>query len=234
MRAAEPVDRVVTAPEDPVVGRQPVVVELVAHVADALAVRPADRRALLGAERLGDQHVVPDGTIRRRISPEQPREGAGREQHLAGAHGAGIGREQHPGAARSGPTSPRALADPHAGPLGLAREPPARAWPGARARTRSGARARPRRSASGPRPGPARGRAPRRRGRARAAPPPPRRATRPRAARRRRRARRWSRSRSRSRAARGSRGSRRSSPARAARAPASRRRTAPCRWRPRG
>ena len=46
--AAEVVDGVVAAPQDPVVGRQPVVVELVAAVVDALAVAPADRRQLLG------------------------------------------------------------------------------------------------------------------------------------------------------------------------------------------
>ena len=37
--AAEVVDRVVAAPQDPVVGGEPVVVELVAAVAEALAVR---------------------------------------------------------------------------------------------------------------------------------------------------------------------------------------------------
>ena len=42
-RAAVAVDRVPAAVQDPVVGGQPVVVELVAAVADALAVLPADR-----------------------------------------------------------------------------------------------------------------------------------------------------------------------------------------------
>ena len=58
--AAEVVDRVVAAPEDPVVRRQPVVVELVAAVVDALPVPPADRGQLLGRQRLGHQRVVVD------------------------------------------------------------------------------------------------------------------------------------------------------------------------------
>ena len=45
-RAAEAVHRVVAAAQDPVVGGQAVVVELVAAVADALAALPADRVAL--------------------------------------------------------------------------------------------------------------------------------------------------------------------------------------------
>src|SRR5207237_4598747 len=40
--AAEVVDGVVAAPQDPVVGGQPVVMELVTRVADALPVLPAD------------------------------------------------------------------------------------------------------------------------------------------------------------------------------------------------
>ncbi len=57
---AEVVDGVVAAPQDPVVRRLPVVVELVARVADPLPVLPADRVLLLLGERLGHQDVVPD------------------------------------------------------------------------------------------------------------------------------------------------------------------------------
>ena len=39
---AEVVEGVPTAPEDPIVRCEPVVVELVAHVREALAVRPSD------------------------------------------------------------------------------------------------------------------------------------------------------------------------------------------------
>jgi hypothetical protein len=46
-RPAEAVDRVVAAPQDPVVAREAVVVELVGAVADALPALPADRPALL-------------------------------------------------------------------------------------------------------------------------------------------------------------------------------------------
>ena len=44
--AAVVVDRVVAAEQDPVVAAEPVVVELVRQVADALPVAPADRREL--------------------------------------------------------------------------------------------------------------------------------------------------------------------------------------------
>jgi len=43
---AEVVDGVVAAPHDAVVGREPVVVELVGRVADALPIGPADRGQL--------------------------------------------------------------------------------------------------------------------------------------------------------------------------------------------
>ena len=58
-RAAVAVDGVPAAEQDAAVGGEPVVVELVAAVADALAVRPADRVAGR-VERLGDEHVVVD------------------------------------------------------------------------------------------------------------------------------------------------------------------------------
>ena len=45
-RPAVAVDGVVAAPQDPAVGAQPVVVELVAAVADPLPPAPADRLAL--------------------------------------------------------------------------------------------------------------------------------------------------------------------------------------------
>ena len=54
------VDRVVAAPQDPAVGGRPVVVELVAEVADALPGRPSDRGAHALVERLGHEHVVVD------------------------------------------------------------------------------------------------------------------------------------------------------------------------------
>ena len=54
------VHRVVAAQEDPVVVGQPVVVELVARVADALPVLPADRRPHVVGQRSGHHHVVED------------------------------------------------------------------------------------------------------------------------------------------------------------------------------
>ena len=54
------VDGVVAAPQDPVVLGEPVVVELVGDVGQALAVAPADRRQLRRRERLGHHAVVVD------------------------------------------------------------------------------------------------------------------------------------------------------------------------------
>src|SRR5699024_1801466 len=55
------VDGVPAAEEDPVVGGQPVVVEPVRAVADALPTLPANRFHLLGRQRFGHQRVVVDG-----------------------------------------------------------------------------------------------------------------------------------------------------------------------------
>ena len=80
--ATEVVDRVVAAPQDPVVGGHPVVVELVGHVVEALSTRPADGGELVGAERLGHQHVVVD---RHGVEPEPPHwggEGVGAERDV--------------------------------------------------------------------------------------------------------------------------------------------------------
>jgi len=55
------VDRVVAAPQDPVVRAEPVVVELVRAVADALTVAPADLGELGVGQGLGHEYVVVDG-----------------------------------------------------------------------------------------------------------------------------------------------------------------------------
>src|SRR5580692_1462463 len=54
----EVVDGVVAAPENSRVRGEPVVVELVAAVADALPVCPADGRPLRAREWFGDEHIV--------------------------------------------------------------------------------------------------------------------------------------------------------------------------------
>ena len=54
----EVVGGVVSAPQDAVVGGEPVVVEQVRHVAQPLTTGPADRGHLFGGERLGHQDVV--------------------------------------------------------------------------------------------------------------------------------------------------------------------------------
>ena len=58
--------------------------ELVGGVADALPVAPADRGELVGAQRLGHQHVVPDGDGVRAQPAHQRREGVGRQRDVAG------------------------------------------------------------------------------------------------------------------------------------------------------
>jgi hypothetical protein len=72
--AAEVVDRVVAAEQDPVVGAQTVVVELVRAVGEALAVLPADRVVLLRRQRLGHQRVVVDGHGHQPVALEQRRD----------------------------------------------------------------------------------------------------------------------------------------------------------------
>ena len=87
-RHAALVDRVVAAEQDPAVVGAAVVVELVAHVADALAAGPPDRVPLRGRERLGDDDVVVDRHDVVREAAQQRRERVGREHHAAGAHDA--------------------------------------------------------------------------------------------------------------------------------------------------
>src|SRR4249919_1285942 len=59
-RASEVIDRVVAAPEDPVVRGEAVVVELVARVADALTPPPSHGRELRGTEWFCHEDVVID------------------------------------------------------------------------------------------------------------------------------------------------------------------------------
>ena len=89
-------NRVTAAPHDPVVRREPVVVELVGGVADALARAPADPVELLVRQRLGGQHVVVDRDGVQPVAAQQARE------HARGQHHPG--RADHPG---FGTTRPR-------------------------------------------------------------------------------------------------------------------------------
>ena len=77
----EVVDGVPAAEEDPVVRGQPVVVETIRAVADALAALPPDRRHLLVSERLGHQRVVVDGDRMQTHPFEQRREHVRRQRH---------------------------------------------------------------------------------------------------------------------------------------------------------
>ena len=123
--AAEVIDGVVAAPQDPVVRGEAVVVELVAQISQALPVAPADRPSLLRRERLGDQHVVIDRNGVPAHTPDQGREGVGAERHVPRGHGRsllGVQPQILPG-----PIDPRdrgVLGDPDAERLGGAGQAP--------------------------------------------------------------------------------------------------------------
>ena len=111
--AAAMVDRVVPAPQDPVVGREPEVVELVVRVGQSLPPLPPDRRALSRRQRLGHERVVVDGH-ERRPEPAQPARVGGRgDDDVRGADlRAGRGRrDDAPGPSREA-ADRRALVDP--------------------------------------------------------------------------------------------------------------------------
>ena len=80
--AARGVDGVVPAPQHAVVGGEPGVVELVGEVAESLPSGPADRGALVGGERLGDEHVVVDRHGHQPVAAQQGGEDAGREHDV--------------------------------------------------------------------------------------------------------------------------------------------------------
>ena len=85
-RAAVAVDGVVAAPQDAVVGGEPVVVEAVGRVADSLAAAPADRLALRAVQRLGDERVVVDRQHVAAHRAQQRRERARGQQHTPCPH----------------------------------------------------------------------------------------------------------------------------------------------------
>ena len=154
---------------------------------------PADRLALGGRERLGDEDVVVDrGDVAADLAQQRPR-GAGREQ--GAARRGPCPRRRRPRrrrAARAAPSPRLLLVDADAG---RAAPPPAgrgRACRGRRSRCRCGPRRRRGRSGSRPRPASPRRRGPRPGGRSGAAARPPPRGRRPRAAPARRRSRRVS------------------------------------------
>ena len=76
-------DRVVAAEEDPVVRREPVVVELVGGVVHPLPVPPADRGLLLRRQRLRHDRVVVD---RHRVQAVPPQQGGERIYAMSFRH----------------------------------------------------------------------------------------------------------------------------------------------------
>ena len=177
IRAAVVVDRVVAAPQHPVVAGQPEVVELVAHVgraaravpaeaascartaarSSARSPRPGSRRRRSGAAASGRNAPVPRTTVPARTRPVRGRQRRDR-------------RPRRP-ADRAGR---RVLVDPHARVQAGAAQPPGRAGRARPSRCRpcTAARRRTAGELSSRRPRPRR--APRRRGRAPGRRPPPR------------------------------------------------------------
>ena len=144
--AAVVVDRVVAAPQDPVVAGQPVVVEQVRASPTPCRCGPADRRHLLGAS------AARSSARSRRPAPSSAAAGAAATgtrwcpaapARRAPAPSAGA-RRACPGARRRGRRLARALVDPHARRPGTAAAAPTPAGPArpgrCRARSHSPAR----------------------------------------------------------------------------------------------
>ncbi len=128
------VDGVVAAPQDPVVGREPVVVELVGDVGQALAVGPADAGQLGRGERLGDQAVVVHGDHVLAQPLEQRPVGVRAEHDLGAADVAERGGDEHAGAVLVDRGRLGMLVDPHAELLRRPASVPMPAWPDRRSR----------------------------------------------------------------------------------------------------
>jgi len=94
--AAELIDRVVPAPEDGVVLRQSVVVELVARIGDTFSMRPADALHLGVSEGFCDKRIVIDGSDILAGLANERGEHVGRKCDLCRGHGAV--RRVHPNA----------------------------------------------------------------------------------------------------------------------------------------
>ena len=122
--AAEVVDGVVATPQDPVVLREPVVVELVGHVGEALSAHPTDRRPLVRRQGLRRERVVVDRRDVVLHAPQQRREGVGAQRDLARADTAEGRRGHDPDAVVLDARDLRVLVDPHAQRLGRGLEPP--------------------------------------------------------------------------------------------------------------
>ena len=93
--------------------RQPVVVELVAGVGEALAPRPADGRPPLGVERLRHEDVVVDRDDREAEPLEERREGVRAQRHARGAHARGGRPQADPPPVALEVEDGRALGEPH-------------------------------------------------------------------------------------------------------------------------
>ncbi len=90
------IDRVVSAPQDPVVRGKPEVMELIGTVTEPLAPLPADRFQLRGGERLGHQRVVVDRHGVRPDALDQRGEDVGAERDTAGEDAPVRGADRHP------------------------------------------------------------------------------------------------------------------------------------------
>ena len=80
----EVVGGVVAAPQNPIIGRQPVVVEHVRHIPQTLTLNPAHGGHLLSRERLGHQHMVVDRDGVAAGTTDRPRIGIGGHHRVVG------------------------------------------------------------------------------------------------------------------------------------------------------
>ncbi len=122
--ATQEVEGVVAAEQQPVVSRQPVVVELVGGVADPLPSVPAEAGAYVGHERLGHQRVVPDRHhVRPDRAPYRP-PGRGGDQSPGRADPAVRGGDPDADTIAVQTGGRGVLEDAYAEPLGRRRQPP--------------------------------------------------------------------------------------------------------------
>ena len=156
-RLPEVVDGVVAAPQDPVVGGQPEVVELVVGIGQALAPYQPIAASLLGGQRLRHERVVVDRHEQRRQPPEPAGVGRGGDHDVARLASSRRSRSSTvtPPARRRRPvTRVRSWIGDAAFP-GDARDPTAQLRPDRASRPDPEADTGPRaRAGSGPRPGP--------------------------------------------------------------------------------
>ena len=111
--SAEMINGIVAAPENSIVGGQPVVVKLVGLIAEPLTILPAKGGELIAAEGFGHEHVVPDRNRCSLHTSDRSLERVGRQQTLACAYPPRFGANLHPRAMAGKPLHGCLLVDAH-------------------------------------------------------------------------------------------------------------------------